>query len=57
MAGYSGTPLQKKLGLAAGRRVVFLDAPDGFAAALAPLPAGLAPGTTLRGSALLDLVG
>jgi hypothetical protein len=30
MAGYSGTPLEKKLGIKAGHRVVVLDRPDGF---------------------------
>jgi hypothetical protein len=39
MAGYSGTPLAKKLGIAAGMRVAVIDAPDGFRASLAPLPA------------------
>ena len=37
-AGYSGTPLPKKLGVAAGGRVLLVAAPDGFG--LAPLPAG-----------------
>jgi hypothetical protein len=36
MAGYSGTPLPKKLGVKAGHRVLLADAPNGFA--LAPLP-------------------
>ena len=38
-AGYSGTPLPKKLGVAAGGRVLLVAAPDGFG--LAPLPAGV----------------
>jgi hypothetical protein len=38
MAGYSGTPLAKKLGIREGHRVVLLDAPEGFASALEPLP-------------------
>ncbi|GAA2007901.1 DUF3052 domain-containing protein [Catenulispora subtropica] len=29
-SGYSGTPLPKKLGIKAGHRVLFHDAPDGF---------------------------
>ena len=37
MAGYSGTPLPKKLGIKAGHRVLLVDAPDGFD--LDPLPA------------------
>jgi hypothetical protein len=31
MAGYSGTPLAKKLGIKEGHRVAFPQAPDGFA--------------------------
>ena len=38
MAGYSGTPLPQKLGVKARHRVVLIDAPDGFAAGLGPLP-------------------
>ena len=34
MAGYSGTPLHRKLGIKPGHRVALLDAPAGFAAAL-----------------------
>jgi hypothetical protein len=39
MAGYSGTPLPKKLGIKPGHRVLLVDAPSSFA--LAPLPAGV----------------
>jgi len=54
-AGYSGTPLPRKLGIKAGQRIAFLDAPPGFADALGELPEGVgAPRTTLRGP--LDLV-
>lgn len=42
MAGYSGTPLPKKLGLAPGQRLAFLSAPPTFAGALGPLPEGAA---------------
>ena len=41
MAGYSGTPLAKKLGIREGDRVALLGAPHGFDADLAPLPAGV----------------
>ena len=41
MAGYSGTPLPKKLGIRAGSVVVLLGAPEGFEAKLAPLPDGV----------------
>jgi hypothetical protein len=37
-AGYSGTPLPKKLGIKEGSRVALLDAPQGFAATLGSLP-------------------
>jgi CheY-like chemotaxis protein len=43
MAGYSGTPLPKKLGIKAGSTVALLGAPEGFAAqTLGPLPEGTA---------------
>jgi hypothetical protein len=35
-AGYSGTPLAKKLGIAAGHTVAVLGAPDGFTGILDP---------------------
>jgi hypothetical protein len=38
MAGYSGTPLQKKLGLRPKQRVAFLGAPAHFAELLGELP-------------------
>lgn len=41
MAGYSGTPLAKKLGIKEGMDVGLLSAPDGFVALLDPLPAGV----------------
>ena len=41
MAGYSGTPLAKKLGLSEGCRVYLSGAPDGYEALLEPLPAGV----------------
>src|SRR5690349_23497237 len=40
MAGYSGTPLPKKLGIKEGTRVALLHAPDGFDETLGDLPAG-----------------
>ena len=39
MAGYSGTPLARKLGIAEGERLAMLGAPDGFA--IPDLPAGV----------------
>jgi hypothetical protein len=41
MAGYSGTPLPRKLGIKEGHEVAFLGAPDGFDAALRELPDGV----------------
>lgn len=40
MAGYSGTPLAKKLGIKDGTRFALVDAPPQFLGALAGLPAG-----------------
>jgi hypothetical protein len=40
-AGYSGTPLAKKLGLKPGDLVCLLDAPAGFRKLLDPVPAGV----------------
>ena len=40
-AGYSGTPLAKKLGLKPGDLVSLLDAPAGFRKLLNPLPEGV----------------
>jgi len=39
-AGYSGTPLPKKLGIVEGSTVVAIDAPSHYAKLLAPLPMG-----------------
>lgn len=38
MAGYSGTPLWKKLGIRSGSRVLAVEAPSGFRELLDPLP-------------------
>ncbi len=40
-AGYSGTPLVRKLGIKADARVGLIGAPDGFDATLGELPAGV----------------
>ncbi len=40
-AGYSGTPLAKKLGIVPGARVLALGAPEELARWLAPLPEGV----------------
>ncbi|MCA9604525.1 MAG: DUF3052 family protein [Myxococcales bacterium] len=55
MAGYSGTPLAKKLGLKDGHRLALLGAPEGFLGVLDPPElAGLT--TTLRGRASIDVL-
>ncbi len=53
MAGYSGTPLPKKLGVKPGHRVVLLDAPAAFA--LGGLPDDVTLATSLRGAAPIDV--
>ncbi len=40
-AGYSGTPLSKKLGIKAGRRISAPGAPPNYRKLLAPLPEGI----------------
>jgi hypothetical protein len=40
-AGYSGTPLARKLGLQEGSHVLLVDAPDDYEALLDPLPPGV----------------
>ena len=49
-AGYSGTPLPRKLGIKPGMRVVLVKPPDGFAPILDPLPPDVALRTTNRGA-------
>ena len=53
-AGYSGTSLPRKLGLAPGQRVHLPGAPAGFADLLGPLPPGVR--VLRRARAPLDLV-
>jgi hypothetical protein len=48
MAGYSGTPLPKKLGIKEGARVALIEAPEGFSRLLAPLPAAVSFVTSPR---------
>src|SRR3954463_9820589 len=51
-AGYSGTPLPRKLGIKPGHRVLLLGAPEGFA--LPELPEGVKVGT--RASGVADVI-
>jgi hypothetical protein len=48
-AGYSGTPLPKKLGIKPGHRLMLLSVPDGFA--LGELPEGVTVVRQARGKA------
>lgn len=50
MAGYSGTPLVKKLGIKPGHRVAILNAPDEFDTTLGPLPVDVSVIWQLRAS-------
>jgi hypothetical protein len=51
VAGYSGTPLPRKLGIKPGHRVLALNAPEGFEALMGELPDGTAVRTAARGKA------
>jgi hypothetical protein len=54
VAGYSGTPLTKKLGIKEGHRVAFPAAPDGFRGLLGELPGNVA--VKSRASGPLDVI-
>ena len=54
MAGYSSTPLPKKLGIKASHRIAFIDAPAKFGETLGVLPEGVEVVRQLR--APLDLI-
>ncbi len=53
-AGYSGTPLPRKLGIKPGARVGLIRAPDGFDTTLGELPEGVAVRRSARGT--LDVI-
>jgi hypothetical protein len=53
-AGYSGTPLARKLGFKPGQRVAYVNAPDGFDGLLGELPPDVEVRRALRGP--LDMV-
>jgi hypothetical protein len=50
VAGYSGTPLPKKLGIKKGSRLALLGAPEGFEATLGELPPRVETRSRARGS-------
>ena len=54
MAGYSGTPLVKKLGIKPGMSLLILGAPPGYARTLGTLPDGVAVAKTARAN--LDFI-
>lgn len=54
MAGYSGTPLLKKLGIQPGMRLHIRHAPDGYLLQLGTLPDDVKVAKTLRGK--LDFI-
>jgi hypothetical protein len=53
-AGYSGTPLAKKLGIKAGTRMLLRDVPEDYMRLLEPLPDGLS--FAARAAADVDIV-
>ena len=53
-AGYSGTPLARKLGIRPGARLALLDAPDGFDSTLEGLPGDVT--VLLQARAPLDVI-
>jgi hypothetical protein len=53
-AGYSGTPLAKKLGIKPGHDLALLSAPEGFA--IDDLPEGVTSHDALQGPAALDVI-
>ena len=56
MAGYSGTPLPKKLGIKTGHRVALLGAPRGYPKALGELPAKVRVDRRLHGGTDYDVL-
>ncbi len=56
MAGYSGTPLPKKLGIREGDRLLLLEAPDEFGALLGVLPAGVTVSSRLKGKGQFEVI-
>jgi hypothetical protein len=56
MAGYSGTPLVRKLGIEEGHRVAIVDAADPLPEGLDLLPGGAVLQRSLRGTRPLDVI-
>ena len=56
MAGYSGTPLAKKLGIKPGFSLALVDAPEGFESLLIGLPDDVDPVRGLKGKQPIDVL-
>ena len=56
MAGYSGTPLPKKLGMKPGNRVLLWKAPENFTTLLGPATAELSFTRQLTGKEAFDII-
>jgi hypothetical protein len=56
VAGYSGTPLIKKLGIKPGQRAYFRAAPPNYATLLGPLPGGVGIAKRLGKPHTLDFI-
>ena len=56
MAGYSGTPLPKKLGIKPAHRLALLNAPDGFLRTLGELPEAVEVLSEVPGRTALDVI-
>lgn len=56
MAGYSGTPLVKKLGIKPGHRLALLNAPDGFVDSLVDLPTDIDIVTSPSSKSAADVI-
>jgi len=56
LAGYSGTPLPKKLGIKPDHRALFLNAPDNFGAELGELPTGVEVALSARVGGERDVI-
>lgn len=55
-AGYSGTPLPKKLGIKVEQRVLLFQSPRGFLHTLGELPTGVELKRDLRGKRAFDVI-
>ena len=56
MAGYSGTPLVKKIGIKPNHRLLFQNAPAAFAKDLGELPKGARPDLSIDGTIDLERI-